>query len=1314
MSCERCGREDTFHSVLRIAGRQGVLREHVRRFGYRRARGGDDLDLVVARSEAGEADIALAVRCAGFASWRAGTVEQVDGNAGQVGFAAVLRVVGILVGIDMRGESGGGEDTLHRVLRVAGRQRVLRQDVRRFRHRRTRRGDDLDLVIARRQTSEADIALAIRRAGLASRRALAVEQVHRHAGQIGFAAILRVVGVLVGINVSCERCGGEDTLHSVLRVARRQRVLRQDIRRFRDRRARRGDDLDLVIARRQAREADIPLAVRRAGLTRRRTLAVEQVDGHAGQVSLAAVLRVVGILVGIDMRGERCGREHTFDSVLRIARRQRVLRQDVGHFGHRRTRRCDDLDLVIARRQAGEADIALAVRRSGLAGWRPLAVEQVDRDAGQIRLAAVLRVVGILVGIDVRCECGGGEDALNRVLRVARRQRVLRQHVRRFRDRRARRGYHLDVVVSRRQGLEADVTATVRGAGLTGRRACAVEQVDRDARQVGLAAILRVVGVLIEVDMRGEDRGGVDALDRVLRIAGRQRVLRQHVGKFADRRAARLYDLNLIIAWGEAGKAHIAAAVRGPGFARRVAVPVQQQHRDTGQIGLATVLCLVGVLVGVDMGNEGRGGEDAFDRILRVARRQGVLRENVRRFGNGRARRRYHLDLIVARRQAGEADIAAGVRRAGLTRRDTRAVEQVDGDARQIGFAAILRLVGIFVGVDMRGEGRGGEDALDRVLRVARRQRVFGQDVRRLGDRCAGRRDNLDLVIARRQACEADVAAGVRCAGLACRDTRAVEQVDRHAGQIGFAAVLRLVRVLVGIDMRGKGRGGEDALDRVLRVARRQRVLRQDVRRFADRCAGRRHHLDLVIARRQAGEADVAAGVGRARLACRDTRAVEQVDRHTGQIGLTAVLGLVRVLVGVDVGRESRGGVNAFDRVLRISRRQRVLGQDIRRFADRCAGRRDNLDLVVARRQAGEADIAAGVGRAGLTRRDTRAVEQVHGHAGQIGFAAVLRLVGVLVRVDVRGEGRGGEDTLDRILRIARRQRVLRQDVGRFPDCRAGRRHDLDLVIARRQAGEADISAGVRRTGLTRRDTRAVEQVDRHARQIGLAAVLRLVGVLVGVDVRGEGRGGVNTLDRARGSARSQGILGQDIRGLRHSRAGRSHNLDLVVARRQPRETDITAGIRRAGLARRHPGPIKQIDGDARQIRLAAILRAVRVLVGIDMRRKARRRNNRDRVIVGYRNRCTCGGSHRGFDVTTGRADERVRKSQQSKVDIAGSTIRAQAGGDRCGGLRGTIIKFRRNNRHARRNGRTFRDRKRRGTKVRHQEIAIGDLRAGR
>ena len=275
-------------------------------------------------------------------------------------------------------------------------------------------------------------------------------------------------------------------------------------------------------------------------------------------------------------------------------------------------------------------------------------------------------------------------------------------------------------------------------------------------------------------------------------------------------------------------------------------------------------------------------------------------------------------------------------------------------------------------------------------------------------------------------------------------------------------------------------------------------------------------HLDRVLAGGQLGEGVRAVCLRRGR---RDDRAVlaEQLHGDAIEAGLRVVEGLGAILVVVH---------SAGDRV--------VLGvaevdvDDVRIGAGEGDGLRTrvcltggvlgllgvgertgliDLDGVGAVAQAGEGVVAVLVGRGG-THDVAVLVEQLHGDAGQVDIARVLRLVAVLVEVDVTGDrvllDVAEVDVLaDRVVGVERDRaggvvlgavRIL--GLGQLGDV-AGL-GDLDRVGSGVEAGEGVVAV---RVGLGGRDnvTVGAEQLDRDVLEGVLTVVERggLVRVVV-------------------------------------------------------------------------------------------------------------------------------------------------------------------------------------------------------------------------
>ncbi len=185
----------------------------------------------------------------------------------------------------------------------------------------------------------------------------------------------------------------------------------------------------------------------------------------------------------------------------------------------------------------------------------------------------------------------------------------------------------------------------------------------------------------------------------------------------------------------------------------------------------------------------------------------------------------------------------------------------------------------------------------------------------------------------------------------------------------------------------------------------------------------------------------------------------------------------------------------------------------------------------------------------------------------------------------------------DRVRRLPRQQRVRRADIGVLGDHVTRRRHHRHFIGAWHQPGEADIAVGVGHRRLPGRVARTVQQVDRHARQRGLAIVLRTIGVGIGIDMRRE-RG------RNIQPGRSHHIrlachhcdtaVQATIRRADHI-AGRCDDEGLVSPRLQPGEAVIAVRIRGRGREDRRAGSVQQLNGHAGDAILPALLRAIAV-----------------------------------------------------------------------------------------------------------------------
>ena len=275
-------------------------------------------------------------------------------------------------------------------------------------------------------------------------------------------------------------------------------------------------------------------------------------------------------------------------------------------------------------------------------------------------------------------------------------------------------------------------------------------------------------------------------------------------------------------------------------------------------------------------------------------------------------------------------------------------------------------------------------------------------------------------------------------------------------------------------------------------------------------------HLDGVLAGGQLGEGVRAVCLRRGR---RNDLAVlaEQVHGDTVEAGLGVVEGLGAVLVVVDgAGDRVVLGVAEVDvGDVRVAAREgnglrtrvRLTGGILGLLLVRQRAGLVDLDGVGAVAEAGEGVVAVLVGRGG-THDVAVLVEQLHGDAGQVDIARILRLIAVLVEVDVAG---------DRVLLDVAEVDVLADRVVGVQGDRAGGvvlgavrilglgqlgdiagLGDLDRVGSGVEAGEGVVAV---RVGLVGRDnvTVGAEQLDRDVLEGVLTVVERggLVRVVV-------------------------------------------------------------------------------------------------------------------------------------------------------------------------------------------------------------------------
>ncbi len=555
-----------------------------------------------------------------------------------------------------------------------------------------------------------------------------------------------------------------------------------------------------------------------------------------------------------------------------------------------------------------------------------------------------------------------------------------------------------------------------------------------------------------------------------------------------------------------------------------------------------------------------------------------------------------------------------------------------------------------------RLEGRAGHGSGARVGVAIRGVRAL---ILR-GEHIPGRQNHQDIVIARCQPREGIQAVAI--GGGGSQDVpRAIQQTHRHSAHARFAKVLLAIGIGVFPDeVADAGRLVEAGIPSVIVLARHQggagHLARDRIRiavgriggaaRYgrARRVTGRSQHFDLVVARHQTAEAVEAIRV-RHRAVEHVARAIQQLHRHARDAGFAEVLHAIRVLVFphevADAGRlvearvprivvfawNQRGaGHLARDRVGIAVRR--IGGATRHGRARRVTGRSQHFDLVVARHQTAEAVEAIRV-RHRAVEHVARAIQQLHRHARDAGFAEVLHAIRVLVFPhEVADAGRLVEARVPRIVVFAWNQRgaghfagdrvgIAVGRIGNQADHRGarqvtGRSQHLDLVVAREQAAEPIQTVGIGR-GAVEHVAIAIQQLYRHTWDAGFAEVLLAIGIRVFPhEIADAGQfveAGVPRIvvfaahQRRAGHFARHGIrvaigrIGGRI-GDRRARqvTGGCQHLDLVVARHQARESIQAVGVGR-GAIQHIAAAIQQLHRDARDAGFAEVLHAVGIRI---------------------------------------------------------------------------------------------------------------------
>ncbi|OEZ98985.1 hypothetical protein DUGA2_55280 [Duganella sp. HH101] len=704
-------------------------------------------------------------------------------------------------------------------------------------------------------------------------------------------------------------------------------------------------------------------------------------DDHAVHALLARVLHAVAVLVFPHAVAQR-GLHHDDAGVQVLAVVARIERDLAGFAGvdvgvriggavaalagageHivRRQGGLVELHAVGARLQVVEAVVAVGVGGGGGAGRIAAGVQQHDLDAGHAGFTRVLHAVAVGVVPDLVAQRGRTVEAgVDVGVVLARGQRD-----------RCGVAAGIDVAVDgiaagalaggHEAGRRGDghrvraridgeaVLAAVMGGDAADHVAAGVLQVDLDAVQAQLAAVLHAVAVA--VFPHAVAHGGLlddDARIQVLvAVARSQRHLRSLAGggvgvgilgsvaalvlrgEQVVGRQGGLVELYAVAARLQAAELVVAAGVGGDGGAGRMAGRVQQRDLDAGHAGFAVVLHAVavavvpdgvaqrsqahqagvGLVVGLARGQRDGGGvaagiDVAVDGVAALALDGGRV-----------AGRRLHGHRVSARVDV-EVVFAAGVGGGGL---DDVAVHilQLHGDVGQAGFARVLRAVAVRVFPDE--------------IAQVRHRHLEGQVVRR--DAGVGRAAADQA--ARVAHLEADVeAAGSRLAGheaqVACGDVGGRDLgVDGHGGAVEHQ--------LARVGQRGDDDGLEGVmLDRIdeTEVALRQRDRRAVIQREHLVGAGRRvvdgidHH--------QHAQRDAWTGV-----------ALLDDEFDGGELAVVVRLPVARVHIdGVRVDAAEQRGVHAGGGAVRQLHHH---GADVQAYASGDAGRSQHVAHIKGR-----------------------------------------------------------------------------------------------------------------------------------------------------------------------------------------------------------------------------------------------------------------------------------------------------------------------------------------------------------------------------
>nr|GEU28183.1 hypothetical protein [Tanacetum cinerariifolium] len=835
--------------------------------------------------------------------------------------------------------------------------------------------------------------------------------------------------------------------------------------------------------------------------------------------------------------------------------------------------------------------------------------------------------------------------------------------------------FHVQVVVGVEEGQVGEGQFQAHHAGLAQRHqfasvglAVAVGVLpDQQAGEIGVVGVDKTVAIAVVAGQLGktvalgrtaEQFADVVDLAVVVAVDGQEAVaLGQPAGLDCLARAQQVEAAGHVFT-GD-GMDAVAVEVDGDRGDGRIPAHVVLAGREHDGVGLGDVGQRLGVAghVGVD-GVVGAGVLDAPLPVAHVV----ALKLDVGLVEH---------QVVAARSQVGKLVVAVGV---GLDRGAQLLpggrVVQRHGHAANALFAGVLHPVVVAVAPDLVADAGLAVDAGvlgGDVLAGAQRDGAgaahvvaHAGDVRiggvgagaAFGEVPAAAVGHFHLVIARAQPVK-QVLAAVMGDGGGLEHVVGVVQLDGDAVHAFFARILHAVGVAVFPHQIADARCLDQAgIAGLVDRARSERELRDQAGSvrvgvqavvialvlLGEQVVVRRVDLDRVLARADVGEQVLAAGVGDVG-GNHHALVVEQLDGDAARAAFVALLDAVAIGVVPDAVADGTGlhqaGVHVGD----------VLAGRHSDLAQVAAGIGIAVDGVVAahvlrgghvaaRQFHGHAVsaglhrklvVAVAVGGGGLDHL-AGAVDQLHGHAGLAGFAAVLDAVAVLVEPHAVADGGGGQQAgVHRLVHFAGGHgKAVRQAggagvgvdgvVARVASMGRGEGHafrqrrlvELDAVGARFQVGKLVVAAGI---GIDRRAhglAVGVQQRDLDVAHARFAAVLQAVAVLVQPYAVAHGGGlvqaGVDGVVDFAGSHRDLAALAGSIDvAVERGVAARVGGGDDITFRRGDSHR-VGAGVgREAVLAVRAgggglhdvAGSVLQLHGGAGHARFTRILHAV-------------------------------------------------------------------------------------------------------------------------